>query len=184
MAYLGSRRGEANLGLPLMLLTFLMLGGFMYWLYVTAEPTAPAVAEVMEEPEDDYLGTTVTPEDLKTGVDSYVGQEIRLRGVNVSQLLGAQAFFVDLPASEALPATPFLVRMSGDLAAGGMSVAMADETTLIGTLHTMSDSVVSDWSESGTLGDNDRLLVEFATHFIEANEIEITGGAEEAPAGS
>ena len=40
MATLGSRRGFADkLSLPLMIVSFLILGGFLYWLSVTAQPT-------------------------------------------------------------------------------------------------------------------------------------------------
>ncbi len=40
MANFGSRRGFADkLSLPLMILAFLVVIGFLYWLNVTAEPT-------------------------------------------------------------------------------------------------------------------------------------------------
>jgi hypothetical protein len=179
MANFGPRRGAANLGLPLMLATFVLLGGFMYWLYVTAEPTQPPeVEEVEEAPEDNYVGTTVAAEDLKTGADAYVGQVIRVRGLEVSSTMGRQAFFLDLPASDDLPATPFLIRMVPALA-DSMRVGMGDEATVVGTLMLMTDSIVNDWVESGGISENDRLLVEFATHFIEADEIQTTTPAPE-----
>lgn len=178
MAYFGSRRGAVNLGLPLMLATFLLLGGFMYWLYVTAEPTQPAMEEVDESGSgDDYMGTTVAAEELKTGADAYVGQVIRLQGLEISSTMGAQAFFLDLPASEALPATPFLVRMIPGLA-DSVRVGMGETATVIGTVMLMTDSIVADWVDTGGIRENDRILVEFATHFIEADQVETTGPAE------
>lgn len=179
MAYFGSRRGAVNLGLPLMLATFLLLGGFMYWLYVTAEPTQPATMEEVDESGsgDDYMGTTVAAEELKTGADAYVGQVIRLLGLEVSSTMGSQAFFLDLPASEMLPATPFLVRMIPALA-DSVRVGLGEDATVIGTVMLMTDSIVADWVDSGGISENDRILVEFATHFIEADQVETSGPAE------
>lgn len=174
MAYFGSRRGAANLGLPLMVLTFLLLGGFMYWLYSTAEPTQPAVVEEVEEPQDTFVGTTVPAEELKTGAEAYEGQSVRLAGVEVSSTMGAQAFFVDLPASQNLPATPFLVRA---LPGAGTRVANGSSVTVSGTLMAMTDSIVADWVEARIISENDRLLVEFASHFIEADQVETTEAA-------
>lgn len=176
MAYFGSRRGAANLGLPLMLATFLLLGGFMYWLYVTAEPTQPPEIDEGGEAVDTFVGTTVEAEALKTMADNYVDQLVRLQNVPVSNPMGSQAFFVDLPASENLPATPFLVRMLPGLA-DSVQVGMGERATVIGRLLLVNDSVVTDWVENGGLNENDRLLVEFATHFIEAEQVETTGAA-------
>jgi len=174
MADIGSRRGAANIGFPLMLLTFLLLGGFMYWLYVTAEPTQPAVVEEVEEPEDTFAGTTVPAEELKTGAQMYEGQSVRLAGVEVSSTMGAQAFFVDLPASESLPATPFLIRALPD---AGPRAAMGSSVTVSGILMPMTDSIVTDWVGAGIISENDRLLVEFASHFIEADQVQTTEAA-------
>jgi len=177
MANFGSRRGAANLGFPLMVLTFLVLGGFMYWLYITAEPTQPAVVEEVEDASaDGFTGTTVAAEDLKTGADAYVGQNVRLSGVTISSTMGSQAFFVDLPASENLPSTPFLVRA---LPEAGARLSMGATVSVSGMLMAVNDSIVSDWVSAGIVSENDRLLVEFATHFIEANQIQTTGASRE-----
>ena len=46
MVSFGSRRGFADrLSLPLMVVAFLAVGGFLYWLNITAQPTEVAVAE-------------------------------------------------------------------------------------------------------------------------------------------
>ena len=174
MAYIGSRRGAVNLGFPLMVLTFLLLGGFMYWLNITAEPTQPAVLEEVEETPDDYAGTIVAAEDLKTGAEAYEGQVVRLARVVISSTMGGQAFFVDLPASENLPATPFLVRA---LPEAGAILTMGSMATVTGTLMAVTDSIVEDWVGAGIISENDRLLVEFATHFIEANQVQTTEAA-------
>ena len=185
MADSGSRRGASNMGVPLMLLTFLLIGGFMYWLYVTAEPTEPvAVEEMDEEPEEMASGVAqVDPEALKTGADDFTGSEVRLVGVQVSQMIGNQAFFVDLPQTDSLPAQPFLVRMSPDLTATGASAARGDRLTVEGDLLAMSDSIIADWVANGIISENDQILVEFSTHFIEADQVNVTRGGGSAPDG-
>ena len=46
MANLGSRKGFADkLALPLMILAFLVVIGFLYWLNATAEPTEIVIEE-------------------------------------------------------------------------------------------------------------------------------------------
>lgn len=186
MADFSSRRGASNLGVPLMLLTFILLGGFIYWLYVTAEPTEPVVVEEMdEEPEVMASGVAeVDPQALKTGADAFTGSDVRLVDVVVSQMIGDEAFFVDLPANDTLPAQPFLVRMTPDLSASGASAAAGDRLTVEGGLMEMSDSIISDWVATGVISENEQILVEFSTHFIEAQQVNTVGGAGSAPEGS
>jgi hypothetical protein len=179
MADFGSRRGATNLGVPLMLVTFLLMGGFMYWLYVTAEPTEPVVVEEVDDSGDtDSAGSmAVDPEDLKTGADAFTGQRVRLEGLAVSQMIGDQAFFVDLPATDDLPAQPFLVKMGPDLVASGASVSLGDRVTAVGNVREMNDSIVADWVDSGLISESEQLLVEFSTHFVEADQVNVGGGS-------
>ena len=179
MVDFGSRRGASNLGIPLMLVTFLLLGGFMYWLYVTAEPTEPVVVEETDDASamDTSGSTAVDPQDLKTGADAFTGSVVRLPALAVSQLVGDRAFFVDLPATEQLPAQPFLVRMTPDLMATGATVALGDRVTVMGTLREMNDSIVADWAGSGSISEGDQLLVEFSTHFVEADQVNMGGAS-------
>lgn len=179
MPLLGSRRGQTNLGLPLMILTFIVIGGFMYWLYVTAEPTQPAVVEMEEEPEvpETTSGVLVPVDSLKTSPEAYEGQLIRVQGVEVAQEMGSRTYYVDLPETEGLPASSFLVRLNDDLAAAGASAAMGTPLTMVGTLSVMNDSTASDWEESGSIGQVDRMLAEVATHYLLVEEIENTTGS-------
>ncbi|MDT8340744.1 MAG: hypothetical protein RQ751_04460 [Longimicrobiales bacterium] len=166
-----------------MVLTFLLLGGFMYWLYATAEPTQQTVIEEVEdegEPDDPSV-TVVSAEELKTAPGTYAGQTVRLRGVSISSTMGRQVFFVDLPASADLPSTPFLVRALPEAAA---ELTPDAEVSLTGVMVPMADSVVTDWLGAGIISENDRLLVEFATHFIEATRVRTgTSGTTAGPAG-
>ena len=170
-----SRRGASNLGVPLMLLSFALMGGLLYWLAITAEPTEVVIVE--EEPEDVFLGTVLDAAVLETpAITGYEGLEVRVADVPYAQAVGSAQFFVSLPQG-----SPFLVRMSDQMIAD--SVAQPSGiVTITGMLYPMSDSVKAVWSESGSVTAADQPLVDFAAHYIEATEI--TTGAPDAGADS
>lgn len=174
MSEFDSRRGASNLGVPLMIVTFVLIGGFMYWLSITAEPTEIAIVE--EEPVEVYTGTLLDPGALELDQGGYEGQDVRLVDVMFSTAVGTQAFFISLPQG-----SPFLVRMSDELVAAGEVVPTSQGMmTVTGTMLALNDSIKADWFADGTVSDNDQVLVDFATHFIEASDMISAGGS--APA--
>lgn len=178
MAQNGARRGATNLTVPLMLGAFVLLAGFLYWLSLTAVPTAPPEI-VEEEPEEEMMAATmVDPAALETGANGYVGLTIRLDDMNVASPVGSKAFFVDLPR------TPFLARLGDELlAAGDVAPATGATVSLVGDVKEMNDSTISAWVDAGDVSGNDRPLVEFATHYIEVLQMRPEDDAA-APAGA
>ena len=76
MSDLGSRKGGVEkFGLPMMVLTFVLIAGFLYWLNLTAQPTEVAVAE---SGESETGVTTVTLDAFMADAALYDGQEIRI----------------------------------------------------------------------------------------------------------
>lgn len=179
MPFLGSRRGQSKLGVPLMILAFLVMGGFMYWLNITAEPTQPAQVEMEEEPAPSGTtsGVLVPVDSLKLSPEGYEGELIRVEGLQVAQAMGSRTYYVDLPETVSQPASSFLVRLDDDLAAAGASAPMGTALTMVGTLSVMNDSTVTQWEESGSIGEVDRMLAEVATHYLLVEEIENTTGS-------
>lgn len=175
MAQIG-RRGATNMTIPLMLGAFVLLAGFLYWLSITAEPTAPP--EIVEEaPEEEMMeAQTIDPASLETGASGYVGLTVRLDDVNVAQIIGQNAFFIDLPR------TPFLVHMAPELSAVESPPPAGRAATVIGEVREMNDSTINAWADAQEFTANDRPLVEFATHYIEALQIRSEAGPA-APAG-
>jgi hypothetical protein len=174
MAQNGARRGSTNLTIPLMLGAFVLLAGFLYWLSITAEPTAPPVID--EEPVEEVMmnAQLVDATAFETNPDGYLGLTIRLDDVNVAQAIGSKSFFIDLPR------TPFLVHMAPELVAAGELMPTAGQpVTVIGDVVAMNDSTVAAWAAAGEFTENDRPLIEFATHYIQALQI---GGGNSAPA--
>lgn len=95
MATFGSRRGAVDsLNLPLMILAFLIVGGFLYWLSITAEGTEVQIVE--EEPEEEVIPTSaiVAASDFFASPTNYEGDTIEVTGARVASKLGPKAFWV------------------------------------------------------------------------------------------
>ena len=175
MADNASRRGAANLGMPLMIVAFIAIGGFLYWLNIQAkaEMAADLVEEVPEEVGADVSGgTLVTGGDIQMNPATYEGQTVRVEGLSVASSLGTQGFWLELPNGN-----PFLISMSEAVKAEGLAVVAGQSAVVVGMLHAMSDSVLNAWSTTGGISEGDRLAAEFATHFIESSAVVFRGGA-------
>jgi hypothetical protein len=118
--------------------------------------------------------TEVTPDQLKTAPDQFVGREVRVSNIGVATPVGTQAFFIDVPQS------PFLVKMDQALIAQSRPLPTGT-VTVIGPMRAMNDSIMRDWLAKGHIAAGDQILVEFATHFIEARSVEPATGAPPAP---
>lgn len=103
------------------------------------------------------------------GVDpaAYEGQMIRLNGMMAASVVGTGAVFVELPTDPA--PTAFLVRSDSPPAAG----AMFD---VVGTVTAITTTAVDEWVSAGEITENDRLVVEFNTHYLEAEAVESSDG--------
>jgi len=168
-----SRPRAVDLGMPLMVMTFAVIGSFMYWLQ--GEAAAERALKLVEAAEvvEELVSTApeVSSDDLRLGGATYEGQEIRLSSFIVASLVGSQGFWLDIPGG-----SPFLVSMSADVIAEGLAVSGGTMATVIGTVVPMNDSSLTAWSDAGTINDNDRLVAEFATHFIEATDVRVSVG--------
>jgi hypothetical protein len=164
MSTSSTERGAAEkLALPLMVLSFLALGGFLYWLNITAEPTE---VTIVEEEAEGGSGSAISVDEFLASPEAQTGQSIEVAGARVSSRLGTQAFWIG-PDDR-----PYLVKMSPDLVAAGGTVLVEQIVSLRGTVHTMSDSVLNAWQELGAFSnDGDRIVAEFATSFFEVDEI-------------
>lgn len=166
MALIRSRKGAAqNMTLPLMLLAFALMAGFMYWLSITAEPTEVAIVEETTPSVAD--GASVAWADFAMDPESYVEQRITIPGLEVASLLGSQAFWAQLPNE-----TPYLVKLGESLVADSTSVVSGDLGDFTGRVHLMSDSVLNAWEAAGAFTDPvNRIEAEFATSFFEAESV-------------
>lgn len=168
MATLKSRAGAAKLGVPLMILSFLMVVGFMYWLSVTAEPTEVAVVE-----QDAPLQNQLTIEVFSAAPNEFMGQIVSLENIEISGLHGAHAFFTNLADANG---TGYLLHLSDSLVADTtVSVAYGMSVTVTGRVTETTDSVIDAWEQAGAFANEGEKLVAQSTYhlsFIEITMIE------------
>ena len=171
MATLGSRRGSADkLALPLMILTFILVGGFLYWLNMTAEPTEIAIEEAAPESESG-ASAILDLADFLANPEGQVDAVVEVTGARIASRLGTQAFWIGPDDA------PYLVRMSPALIEAGGEILVESTVNIVGTVYMMSDSVLASWDEQGVFANaGDRIVAEFATSFLEARSVEAQGG--------
>jgi hypothetical protein len=174
MANLGSRRGFADkLSLPLMILAFLVVIGFLYWLNVTAEPTEVVIVEE-EGRRTSNASAILDVADFLEDPGQYEGRVVEVTGARVASRLGPQAFWIGPDDS------PFLVKMDPTLLEEGADVQLEQRVNLVGTVWTMTDSVHAAWDAAGAFpSDGDRVVAEFAigSPFLEVSTVEGPAGA-------
>lgn len=173
MEHSGSRSGAANLAIPLMIVAFLAIAGFLWWLSLSAEGTTGPV-DTAQADTAEATGPTATQielADLQERPDSLVGQSVRVAGASVASRMGNQAFWIELPNQN-----PFLVRLGSALVQDSVQVQQDQTVTVTGNVHSMSDSVLTAWMADSVITEGQRLEAEFATHFIEATQVQARGG--------
>lgn len=177
MGDLRSRSGAASLSIPLMVLSFLAVGGFMWWLSQNAQTTSVTMgtdtagdSASVSQPATPG-GVVVTEDHLKMTPGQFEGQVVTIT-LPVAMAVGTQAFFLDVTDA------PFLVKLSDALVQQGQAVPQG-QVTVTGPLMVMTDSIRRDWLGRGIIPQADEILVEFATHFIEARAV--AAGAPSAP---
>jgi hypothetical protein len=159
--------------LPLMILAFLMIAGFLYWLNIASEPTEFAVAEENVTDLGDYTGVSLV--EFGDGPEAYMDQRIRIPNVRVTDIMGIHLFWFDLPVAEDA-SEPFLVRMDRQRIDDEIQVLGDDVVTLTGTVRAMSDSVITAWEELGIFTqEGQRAEAEAQTTFLDLDSVEIHG---------
>lgn len=172
MATLGSRRGFADkLSLPLMLLAFVLVGGFLYWLNLTAEPTEVEIVEDTSDEGGMSASAILAVEDFLANPEGQIDAVVEVTGARVASRLGQQAFWIGPDDA------PYLVKMGPDLVADSTEVLVESTVNIVGTVFMMSDSVLTSWDSLGVFSnEGDRIVAEFATSFLEAYEIDGAAG--------
>ena len=170
MASLKSRAGAAKLGAPLMILSFLMVAGFVYWLSAVAEPTEVAVANPADE-----LVNVVTLVEFSAAPDAYLGKVISLRDVAIGSPLGNHARWMNLEDENR---NGYVVHFADSLRAD-TTFALSSLTdgmtvSLMGVVIETTDSVVEAWDSAGAFDRAlDRVLPMSTRHmnFLEVTRI-------------
>jgi hypothetical protein len=177
MATFGPRRGFAEkLSLPLMIAAFLVVGGFLYWLNITAEPTEVAVEEGGGRERAAGIAAILDVDDFLAEPIRFQGQNVEVTGARVTSRLGGQAFWIG-PQDR-----PFLVKLAPPALETGISVSSGDVFSLVGAVLMMTDSALVAWGDAGAFAsEGERAVAEFAVGslFLEASEIRAGDAADE-----
>jgi hypothetical protein len=136
-----------------------------------APPAAEAPAPAAPAGPDVSAATTIPGESLQGDPGPYVGQLVRLEGLSVTSPLGTQGFWLELPNRN-----PFLVSISDDARARGAAAGTGQRVNVVGTIVSMNDSILTAWTTAARINEGDRLAAEFASHFLEAQTIEVAPG--------
>jgi hypothetical protein len=179
-----SRRGAVDMGMPLMILAFIVMGGFVWWLkgQSDAEMEARRIAEaeaIAEQAARDSAEAAARASTdinalIQPGVDmtEYEGQRIRGADYEVASQLGTQGFWVNTEYGN-----PFLIIYPDEMLADGTSVSPGDRVNVTGELMPMDPAVLDEWTAAGTITANDRVIAEFATHYVVADQVTVTASA-------
>lgn len=134
-------------------LSVLVVGGFLYWLYVASEPTEFAVAEEdVEEIEAIDLGV----EALRTSPFEYIGEQVRIENTEVTEILRQGVFFFRVGDEEGVP---LMVRMSDELMGeAGFQPLPGDRGLLVGTVQEVEEELIERWNQAGVFEDPEQLL--------------------------
>jgi hypothetical protein len=162
-----SRRNESSTwSLPLMVLSFVVIGGFLFYLN---QASRASVVEVVEEevPAASSGAQTVDWAAFVAAPESFQGQRLRIAGLEVVSRVGNAAFWVEAPGD-----TYYLVRMLPEVLAQGVEIGPGAVVTVEGATHAMGDSVLNAWEQDGVITSGQRAEAEFATSFLEVASVE------------
>ncbi|MEX1258734.1 MAG: hypothetical protein WEG36_14055 [Gemmatimonadota bacterium] len=161
-----------------MIVAFVVMGLFLYWLSIVSEPSEVAVAEEGEA----MPSPAVSLGQFAMNPMAYMNTPADLDGVEVQEIIGAQAFFFALPDG-----SPYLVRLPAPTGTPGIQVAPGDRTRVTGQVVVMTDSVLQAWDAEGVFTNPaHRMAVGSVPSFLAAQTIQVTqpAGAAPAPAGT
>ena len=158
-----SQGGEGRRSTILMVIAFLGMGMFLFWLNVRSE--TPEVAIIEMSAADSLAASAVTVQAAVLGADpmAQAGQLIRVEDVDVAGAIGSTAFWTQLQGRD----DPFLVHMDGAMAADSITVGAGDRVTMVGSMYAMSDSVADAWEAAGSISENQKFEVTFASSYLE-----------------
>ena len=155
-------------GTLLMVGSFLVIGGFLYWLAGRSEEyVASITVETTEATETrDLSSATVVPADV-FGVNP-AGQSdmlIQINELTIQSLLDSVAFIVEVAGQT------YLIKMSADLVSDSVSVAMGENVSVTGNVYQMTYSIVDAWVAMGSLSEANKIVATFSETFIEAMDV-------------
>ena len=157
MAHTDQSTLASKLHLPLALLAVLAMAGFLVWLGVTAEPTDLAMDDQIPE-EELEAADEVSHEDFAADPSAWEDSLIRLVDVRADQMVGAFAFWANIPdvedeeeEEEVEPVRQFFVLADRvmDLRQFGVAVPEDEDFELVGEVRSVDPEIIEAWTDRG-----------------------------------
>jgi hypothetical protein len=163
-----TQRGSTGLSTVLIIIAVAMVGGFLLWLYRTAQSLEDEVAPVMVgEGSLDLLALSQDPA-------TSVGKVADIGEVAVLQSLGRGVFLVQLASVETEgEGSAYPVLMSPDLIAGNTQVYGGDVVSLHGRVYSLNDSIRGQWVEAGAVNEGAAGSIPGIASFLLADSLEV-----------
>jgi hypothetical protein len=171
---------SGSFNIPLMILAFLTMAGFLYWLNIASEPTQIAVAEEngMEAMLDE--ATSVSPIALIEDAQELIDEMVRVPNIRVAELMGTSAFWFPVSMGDEEEQL-YLVFLDPNFIDPGFQLVPDDVLTLTGTVREMSDQIITQWEEQGLFTEEgQRPMAAEVETFIQAAHLDVHTTAEEA----
>ena len=134
-------------------LAVLGIAGFLYWLYVASEPTEFLVAE---EQVEEIEAADVTYAELMEEPEEWMGEQVRLPQVEITDMLRQNVFFVWTGDGDG---GRVMIRMSDDLAGEpGFQPLPGDRGEVVGTVQEVTEELLDQWNQAGVFQQPQELL--------------------------
>lgn len=149
------------------------VAGFLSWLALTTERTQVQVVEAPEEEQSGEVALTVPVDSFVATVDRYVdtGTRVRLSRIPVASRVGTQMFWTQLPGEQPGFSATYLIALDSAMVSDSVAVQQGQNVTITGNVTTMTDSLLNQWVSNGTITEDQRLEVSFATTFMRVDDI-------------
>ena len=168
MAKARTNRSGSSMTWVWMLGALLVVGVFLVWLGLTAEPSV-IETPVVEDSTPMQMGATGTPveaSELETNAAAYTGQQIEVTA-NAIQKMGDSFVLLSLPSGGG-----FLVKAPQELLA---VIQTPTNMTFVGTVMSKTDALVTEWESIGLLSGTDVLIARTGTLYLDAVDVRPPG---------
>ena len=174
----GSQRG--SMAWLWMILALVVVGGFLTWLGMEAEPTSVTVVEEEEDPVmmDPPSIPVVSKDTLADDKQRFVARDIRVHNVAATGTLGDQIFWGEL--GDQTTQMPILIRLDSATAAGdSISGPFTPQTgayySVRGRVFPMTDSLATEWGEQGQFyGEGEQTQAAFTDYYMQVSDVRPT----------
>ena len=137
------QRGSSAL---LYVVAVVMIGGFMWWLYMQTQTMDATVQPTTQDTAAAQGQQPLTLQMVASSPDSAIGSRAVLDSVSIATGLGRGVFLVQMDSTRTLPVlkNPTLIQQ-GDQLYGG------DVVTVAGQVYTYTDSIAQTWVQRGAV---------------------------------